>query len=206
MPNVTTNYGLKKPLQEEFYNVEVQNENMDTIDAQMKAIDTAQKNNAKSQKTHVEDKNNPHGVTAEQVGATPASHAEDKNNPHGVTASQVGAFPSTGGNVKGELGVAYSTFTRNNPDARAVVKQGADGDIGFYNELVTDVYCGLRVQPIAANTDATGISNLLRFRIRNNNFNHMYMMYGSHNITKGETDLEAGVSELATGCIHLVYE
>jgi hypothetical protein len=29
-------------------------------------------------------------VTAEQVGATPASHGEDKNNPHGVTKEQVG--------------------------------------------------------------------------------------------------------------------
>lgn len=44
---------------------------------------------------HPEDKNNPHGVTAEQVGATPASHATDKNNPHGVTAAQVGATPAS---------------------------------------------------------------------------------------------------------------
>lgn len=37
MPNQTTNYGLTKPLASEFYDVEVQNGNMDKIDAQMKS-------------------------------------------------------------------------------------------------------------------------------------------------------------------------
>ena len=32
MPNLTENYGLKKPLSEEFYDVNIQNENMDIID------------------------------------------------------------------------------------------------------------------------------------------------------------------------------
>lgn len=36
MPNLTSNYGLKKPLPEEFYNVQVQNENMDIIDKELK--------------------------------------------------------------------------------------------------------------------------------------------------------------------------
>ena len=40
---------------------------------------------------HINDKNNPHNVTTEQIGAAPASHIEDKNNPHGVTAEQIGA-------------------------------------------------------------------------------------------------------------------
>lgn len=33
MPNFTTNYEFKKPLQSENYNVQVQNDNMDAIDA-----------------------------------------------------------------------------------------------------------------------------------------------------------------------------
>ena len=45
----------------------------------------------RSADAHVTDKNNPHGVTLEQLGAAPASHATDKNNPHGVTAEQIGA-------------------------------------------------------------------------------------------------------------------
>ena len=38
MANKTTNYGLTKPLPEEFYDVQVQNDNMDIIDAQMKKV------------------------------------------------------------------------------------------------------------------------------------------------------------------------
>lgn len=87
---------------------------------------------------HPQDKNNPHGVTAEQVGAhpntwmptaeqvgarpntwmpsaqdvdaTPASHAEDKTNPHGVTAEQVGARPDTWLPTIGEIGAAPAGY------------------------------------------------------------------------------------------------
>ena len=38
MPNYTTNYNLKKPLQEEFYNIEDHNGNMDIIDAELKKL------------------------------------------------------------------------------------------------------------------------------------------------------------------------
>jgi len=41
MANKTTNYKLTKPLESEFYDVGVQNENMDKIDAQMKANEDA---------------------------------------------------------------------------------------------------------------------------------------------------------------------
>lgn len=40
---------------------------------------------------HIENKNNPHGVTLAQIGAAPASHVTDMNNPHGVTPAQIGA-------------------------------------------------------------------------------------------------------------------
>lgn len=39
MANETPNYHLKKPLQEDFYDVEVQNANMDTIDAELKGLE-----------------------------------------------------------------------------------------------------------------------------------------------------------------------
>ena len=44
---------------------------------------------------HIKDKENPHGVTIEQIGAAPASHATDKNNPHNITIEQIGAAPAT---------------------------------------------------------------------------------------------------------------
>lgn len=36
MPNTTTNYGLTKPLPEEFYDIGVHNDNMDIVDAELK--------------------------------------------------------------------------------------------------------------------------------------------------------------------------
>lgn len=54
---------------------------------------------------HINNKSNPHGVTAAQVGADPAgsasavqtnltNHINNKANPHNVTAAQVGADPA----------------------------------------------------------------------------------------------------------------
>lgn len=41
MANKTTNYNLTKPLPEEFYDVGVQNDNMDIIDQKLKSVDAA---------------------------------------------------------------------------------------------------------------------------------------------------------------------
>ena len=46
--------------------------------------------------------------TAAEVGATPASHATNKNNPHAVTAVQVGARPDTWMPTASEVGAAAS--------------------------------------------------------------------------------------------------
>lgn len=67
---------------------------------------------------HINNKSNPHNVTAEQAGADPAGsaqavqsnltvHINDKNNPHGVTAEQVGADP------KGSASSAVSTHNQD---------------------------------------------------------------------------------------------
>ena len=52
-------------------------------------------------KNHIDARNNPHGVTAAQVGAPTLTafndHVNDTNNPHMVTAAQVGAITSVAG-------------------------------------------------------------------------------------------------------------
>lgn len=53
---------------------------------------------------HVNNKNNPHGITPTQIGAAPSSHVDNKSNPHGVTYSQIGAAPYSHGTH-----VSYST-------------------------------------------------------------------------------------------------
>ena len=81
MPNITTNYGLKKPLPEEFYDVQVMNDNMDIIDEQLK--------NA----------NSNHGTCVPDV--EPADNARflrNDNTCQTVTPSNIGAAPSNHGN------------------------------------------------------------------------------------------------------------
>lgn len=57
--------------------------------------------------SHINNFNNPHQVTAEQVDAPTnqefSNHVNDKTNPHDVTAIQVGALPTSGGTVNGAV-------------------------------------------------------------------------------------------------------
>ncbi|MEH7522024.1 hypothetical protein V7149_01875 [Bacillus sp. JJ1503] len=77
MPTKTTNFNLIKPGQDDFYNVNDQNANMDTIDEVLKVLQDAINSGATEQElaqirqdlaTHLADKANPHGVTKTQVG------------------------------------------------------------------------------------------------------------------------------------------
>lgn len=110
MSTKTTNLELIKPDAMDYYDVSVQNQNLDIIDEVLGRVDTGVVTE------HVANKSNPHGVTKSQVGLgnvdntsdenKPVStaqqtaintvqtnintHTSNKSNPHGVTASQVG--------------------------------------------------------------------------------------------------------------------
>jgi len=107
-------------------------------------------------------KDNPHGVTAAQVGALPLAggtltgalsvqgnltttgtvnarevaadgakldtHLAATNNPHGVTAAQVGALPLGGGTLTGALTVQGNLTTTGTVNAREVAADGAKLD------------------------------------------------------------------------------
>ena len=149
MANTTENYGLTKPLQSDFYDVEVQNGNMDIIDAGMKAnadgikdLQDEQKNKADLVDGKVPseqlppmgyisttEKGAPNGVatlgpdgkvpgeqlpkmdydpagSAEAVQKNLTAHTGNKNNPHAVTAEQVGALASSGGVMSGAISMS----------------------------------------------------------------------------------------------------
>ena len=104
----TKNYGLKKPDQTDFYNVNDFNENMDIIDEKLKnAQDNAQlsveaTNNLTptyepssdvSELSSGEKISTAFGKIATAIKSL-ISHIKNKSNPHDVTASQVGAFTS----------------------------------------------------------------------------------------------------------------
>lgn len=128
MSTLTPNYKLEKPEITDYYDVNVQNRNWEKIDSELKNIDDKKADLGddgkilseqlppmnydpagsaaavqKNLDAHTSNKKNPHGVTADQVGADPEgsanavkqsleAHTGNKQNPHGVTAAQVGAY------------------------------------------------------------------------------------------------------------------
>lgn len=99
MANKTPNYGLTKPLPEEFYDIAVQNENMDIIDSKLKELSNSSPDVSGQIKTHDTDENAHADIRSKISGAITAaeeakSHASDKNNPHSVTVEQIGAAPA----------------------------------------------------------------------------------------------------------------
>ena len=64
----TTNLGLKKPEGEEFYDVQHMNDNMDVVDASVAEIQKSNDASIATMEKHINDTENPHGVTKEHVG------------------------------------------------------------------------------------------------------------------------------------------
>ena len=108
---------------------------------------------------HLVDKNNPHQVTAEQVGADASgsaaavqtkldTHTANKNNPHQVTAEQVGADAS-GSAAAVQTKLDTHTANRNNPH------QVTAEQIGALSGIVPLTNGGT-----GASDGATGLKNL----------------------------------------------
>lgn len=148
---------------------------------------------------HISNKQNPHGVTAAQIGAAAADHthtaaavgAAASNHTH--TAAQVGALPST---------TAYVPPTRkvNNKALSADISLTA-ADVGAAAASHTHAYAASNHSHAAgAITAGTLIATILATNGTD---------YGTsrlRNISAGTGDLTAGSSALANGAIYLVYE
>jgi hypothetical protein len=77
MPNYTENYNLKKPLPNEYYNVQDQNDNMDIIDSELKKLDQKVEN-IEVPVTSVNGKTGDVELTADDVGAETPAGAQAK--------------------------------------------------------------------------------------------------------------------------------
>ena len=94
----TTNYGLTKPAANESYDITVFNRNADVIDAALAAHEADQvKHLTAAERT---------AWNAKADGTATSAHISNTNNPHGVTAAQVGALPLSGGTLTGNLDIA----------------------------------------------------------------------------------------------------
>ena len=187
MANTTENYGLAKPLQSDFYDVEVQNGNMDKIDAGMKANADGIKDLRDGQKNKADlvdgkvpadqlplmdyiptsEKGQSGGVaTLGQDGKVPAgqlpkmdydpsgsaaavqkaltAHTGNKNNPHAVTAEQVGALASSGGAMSGAISMSghkIANLASPADPTDAANKQYVDEQVGS-SRVVMGTYIG----------------------------------------------------------------
>ena len=107
----TTNYGLNKPGGSDYARVDALNVNMDAVDAALKDLEES-KAEGTALAAHEAD-GVKHVSAAERTawnakadGTATSAHISNTNNPHGVTAAQVGAVPLSGGTLTGNLDIA----------------------------------------------------------------------------------------------------
>ncbi len=117
---VTENYNLIKPEGGDFYDVEQFNQNMDTLDTKVKEIED-------TQKKHINNSENPHGVTAEQIGlGKVANVATNDQTPTYTTASALSTL-SSGERLStafGKIARAVSTLINHISTAAALSVSG----------------------------------------------------------------------------------
>ena len=107
----TTNYGLNKPGGSDYARIDALNANMDAVDAALKDLEES-KAEGTALAAHEADQVK-HLTAAERTawnakadGTATSAHISNTNNPHGVTAAQVGALPLSGGTLTGNLDIA----------------------------------------------------------------------------------------------------
>lgn len=151
--------------------------------------------------THAGKKDNPHGVTAAQVGAAAASHSH--------TAAAVGAVPTTR-KVNGKALSADISLTAADVGAAAsghthTAQTTVSGNAGSATKLQTARTFTVNLASTSgASFNGTanctpGVSGILP--VGNGGTGKNVAL-----ITSGTADLTAGSSALTTGCIYCVYE
>ena len=135
---------------------------------------------------HRNNKNNPHGVTAAQVGAAAAGHTH--------TAAQVGAAPAKHTHTPAEAGAAAANHTHTAaqvgaaPASHTHTPAQAGAAAASHTHPATQITAGaLPVGVTATSSTDYGTSRL-------------------RNIRASTTDLTPGTSALGNGEIYLVYE
>ena len=111
----TTNYGLNKPGGSDYARIDALNANMDAVDAALKDLEDGKAEGA-ALAAHEADQVK-HVSAAERAawnakadGTATSAHISNTNNPHGVTAAQVGAVAKTGDTMTGDLTIKKSAL------------------------------------------------------------------------------------------------
>ena len=108
--------------------------------------------------THAGRRDNPHGVTAGQVGAATSAalnaHTGNRSNPHGVTAAQIGAAPAGFG--LGAASVSVDNWDNATKNGFYKSNKGTpDGDGNYWHGIVVN-YSGMLCNQLVWKTWGTG--------------------------------------------------
>ena len=115
---------------------------------------------------------------------------------------------STGGTFTGNISISKSSAPQlilKNTNAtvprQGYLLQGNDGYLNMQNYLDAN-----NSQTLYIKRESDDIQQAVRLSRKISGTTNYYDMYGTHNITKGTTDLTAGSSALTTNAIYFVYE
>lgn len=144
-------------------------------------------------------------------GGTGSTTASAARTALGITPANIGAATSghnhdstylnlAGGTLTGDVsirksGVAYESIIGSGTNNVLMRVRNSAGDSNNQRTIA-----------LFDSTQRPDIETAVRLYDVTDGSEEIYAIYGEHNITKGTTDLEAGVSALADGAIHFVYE
>lgn len=162
----TKNCGLKKPGQDDFYDVQDFDDNADILDKHIGALESPAYDDAKNLEEltsgekyttawgklkkavkalidHISDKNNPHGVTLTQLGAAAADtlsrHIQNRDNPHSVTKTQVG-LGKCDNTADSEKSVKYAASAGTAANATNATFSNETGGVKIWKNDWSDQY------------------------------------------------------------------
>lgn len=136
----TENYGLNKPENTDFYDVEDFNSNMDVIDSKMKELESAG-GQSQALEQHLADTENPHGVTKSQVGLSNVPNVSTNNQTPTYTVPQEASNLESGEKLSvamGKIAKAVSnviSHIANKSNPHSVTKEQI-GILTFVNKTV----------------------------------------------------------------------
>ena len=136
---------------------------------------------------------------AKADGTATSAHIANTNNPHGVTAAQVGAVPTTR-KVNGKALSADITLTAGDVGAAAASHSHGAGDI------VSGTLDAGRIPGLAASKITSGTLSVARGGTGQSTLTESVVTKAVRQIYAGTSDMTAGTTALTTGIIYLVYE
>lgn len=115
-------------------------------------------------------------------------------------------LPTTGGTLTGNLFINKDlapqiTLSNLSTSRTGYFIEGNDNYLSIINKKDDN-----NQQSLYIKQESDSINEAVKIGRKVDGTTNYYNIYGTHNITKGTTDLTAGSSELATNAIYLVYE